>query len=290
MDSYNREFKGIWIPAEIWLNEDLTIAEKALFAEIDSLDGENGCYASNEYLAKFCNSSESFITKAISKLKRMGYIKSDGFDGRTRVLRVVKFTMQDSTIDESPSDKNEFLLYRENKKENNIEKTPAERVSSTKTKHTRNFRREYEKLTDDLYSGEEIKKQTKEIKKRTKQEKCLALIDLPEFNFNSETKTLLKEYIVWAMSGTDNRKITGERLCKRKLEALVMIAKKNNQPTEKIVQQSIDNKWYKFVELQEKKKYDSPGIPNDDIIPQKLHGEEVKKELERREREVGVFL
>ena len=39
----NRKFKGVWIPAKYWLDEDLTIMEVVLITEIDSLDGENGC-------------------------------------------------------------------------------------------------------------------------------------------------------------------------------------------------------------------------------------------------------
>ena len=34
-----RNFKGVWIAAEIWLDKDLTLVEKALLAEIDSFTG-----------------------------------------------------------------------------------------------------------------------------------------------------------------------------------------------------------------------------------------------------------
>ena len=47
-----REFLGIWIPKEIWLNRDLSINEKCLLVEIQSLDTEEThCYANNEYFA-----------------------------------------------------------------------------------------------------------------------------------------------------------------------------------------------------------------------------------------------
>jgi hypothetical protein len=36
-----RDFKGIWIPKEIWLNENLTLQEKVFLVEIESLDNEN---------------------------------------------------------------------------------------------------------------------------------------------------------------------------------------------------------------------------------------------------------
>ena len=48
-----RDFKGIWIPKELWILKDLSLLEKVMLIEIDSLDNENGCYASNDYFADF---------------------------------------------------------------------------------------------------------------------------------------------------------------------------------------------------------------------------------------------
>jgi uncharacterized phage protein (TIGR02220 family) len=55
--------------------------------EIDSLDGDGGCWASNEYLAKFCQCSVSKVSKAIAKLTDLGYVYRESFDGRKRMLR-----------------------------------------------------------------------------------------------------------------------------------------------------------------------------------------------------------
>ena len=53
--SENRDFKGVWIPKEVWLDTRLNALDKVILMEIDSLDqGEKGCYASNEHLAEFC--------------------------------------------------------------------------------------------------------------------------------------------------------------------------------------------------------------------------------------------
>ena len=50
-----RDFKGIWIPKEIWLDDRLNALEKMILMEIDSLDtDEKGCYATNDYIAEFC--------------------------------------------------------------------------------------------------------------------------------------------------------------------------------------------------------------------------------------------
>jgi hypothetical protein len=87
----NRDFKGIWIPKEIWLNTDLSIIEKVLLVEIDSLDNsERGCFASNEYLASFVQLSEGRVANIISKLKKRKFIIQVFFDGRNRGLRISK--------------------------------------------------------------------------------------------------------------------------------------------------------------------------------------------------------
>lgn len=88
MEEQQRDFKGVFIPKEIWLDKRLNALEKVIFIEIDSLDNEEtGCYASNEYLAEFCQCSNSKVSSAISKLKQLGYIYEKSFDGRKRILK-----------------------------------------------------------------------------------------------------------------------------------------------------------------------------------------------------------
>jgi hypothetical protein len=101
----NRDFKGVWIPKEIWLNENLTMLEKVIFVEIDSLDNEDHCIASNEYFANFCGCSESKVTKAITKLISLNMIEKVAFDGRHRKLRVVKNDSQTSKKYDADSQK-----------------------------------------------------------------------------------------------------------------------------------------------------------------------------------------
>jgi len=85
-ENKNREFKGVWIPKEIWFNRDLNALEKHILIEIDSLDTESGCIASNEYLATFCGCSMSKVAHAISKLMNLNYVWVESFDGRIRKL------------------------------------------------------------------------------------------------------------------------------------------------------------------------------------------------------------
>lgn len=73
----NRDFKGIWIPKEIYLAKDLNWTEKILLVEIDSLDNEQGCFANNEYFSNFLGISKGRISKNISLLTEKGYITSE---------------------------------------------------------------------------------------------------------------------------------------------------------------------------------------------------------------------
>lgn len=86
---YPRDFKGIWLPKEIWLDDDLNATDKIIFAEIDSLDVEDseGCFASNEYLSNFCKCSVTKVSTSISKLIELGYVKVVKTDGRKRWLK-----------------------------------------------------------------------------------------------------------------------------------------------------------------------------------------------------------
>ena len=89
MEKKERDFKGVWIPKEIWLNTDLSIIEKVLLVEIDSLDNsDRGCFASNEYLAKFVQLSESRVAHIISDLKKRKYLIVVFTDGRNRGLKL----------------------------------------------------------------------------------------------------------------------------------------------------------------------------------------------------------
>lgn len=84
----NRDFKGVWIPKEVWLDTRLNALDKVILMEIDSLDqGEKGCYASNEHLATFCQCSKTKVSTAISKLIECGYLYIQNFDGRKRELK-----------------------------------------------------------------------------------------------------------------------------------------------------------------------------------------------------------
>jgi len=89
INEYPRDFKGVWFPKEIWLNEELTLLEKVILVEIQSLDcGIEGCYATNSYIAKFCQCSSRKASDAISKLDQLGLIRISYDEKNTRHIKV----------------------------------------------------------------------------------------------------------------------------------------------------------------------------------------------------------
>ena len=119
-----RCFKGIWIPKEVWFDRRLNALEKIVLFEVDSLDKEDGCYASNEHIAEFCQCSAWKVSTAIQKLIDLGYIRIESFDGRHRTLRsnLVFSTMQPL---ENPNS-----AFGESQESNNREKTSENNISS----------------------------------------------------------------------------------------------------------------------------------------------------------------
>lgn len=84
----DRDFKGVFIPKEIWLNSDLNLTDKAVLVEIDSLDnGKDGCYASNKHFSEMLGCTERQASASVTKLIKMGFVEVIRFDGRTRYLR-----------------------------------------------------------------------------------------------------------------------------------------------------------------------------------------------------------
>lgn len=76
MKEQQRQFRGVWIPKEIWLNKELTQQEKMILIEIDSLeDEEKGCWASNKHFNIMFGISNSRISQIIQSLQNKGYIR-----------------------------------------------------------------------------------------------------------------------------------------------------------------------------------------------------------------------
>ena len=83
----NYAFKGVWIPKELWLSNELSTNEKILIAEIDALDGENGCFASNRHFADFLQLSEYRVSHIISSLRDRGFINVETITYNTGIVK-----------------------------------------------------------------------------------------------------------------------------------------------------------------------------------------------------------
>ena len=71
-----QKLKGLWIPAEILLNKDLSDKEKIILSVILYLSEETkSCFASNKYIASIVNVTANRVSKIISSLKEKEYIK-----------------------------------------------------------------------------------------------------------------------------------------------------------------------------------------------------------------------
>ena len=111
IEIYPRDFEGVWIPKEIYLNKNLNALDKIIYAEINSLDnhlnGGDYCFASNQYLADFCGCSVRKVSDQINKLISMGYLRVVKTDGRKRWIEsclktsIANFAMQTSKNNKS---------------------------------------------------------------------------------------------------------------------------------------------------------------------------------------------
>lgn len=153
----DRVVKGIWIPIEIWENKSLSLQEKCLLAEIDSLDGENGCFATNERLAKYINLSKDRITRIVSSLKEKGLIKvkliykTGTKEVEKRVINVIKKPIGKNTATLSvkttiPIVENAVYPIGENNEDNNTNSFKNTREANALDFLSKNYPSEYESL------------------------------------------------------------------------------------------------------------------------------------------------
>ena len=133
---YPRDFKGIFIPKEIWLDDDLSAIDKIILSEIYSLDVEDseGCYASNEYLSKFCKCSVTKVSTSISNLINLGYVRIAKSDGRKRFLKVSLSKFESQTIKKR---KSAYQKVKQSNIDNNIDNEYS--INSPTELHTNEF-------------------------------------------------------------------------------------------------------------------------------------------------------
>jgi len=101
--SLSRDFKGIWIPREIWLHPTLSLQAKVLWAEIDWLNNreKGGCFATDEYLMKFLGVKSSRLHEVMKELRDLGLLEKISFDGRERVMKAKHPEIDDGGMEPS---------------------------------------------------------------------------------------------------------------------------------------------------------------------------------------------
>lgn len=70
-------FKGVWIPAKVFSNPNISTNAKFLWSIIHILSNERGCYASRATLASYLNCTDRNIQMLIGELHTAGLIRRD---------------------------------------------------------------------------------------------------------------------------------------------------------------------------------------------------------------------
>ena len=118
-----RNFKGVWIPAEIWLDRGLTLVEKAMLAEIDSFTGSGRSFMkSNETIQDEYGISRNTIGRSLRKLADRGLVHVT-FNGRVRCITtcagsIPKMGRQSPQNGEAASPNDTYTNTRERTKNN----------------------------------------------------------------------------------------------------------------------------------------------------------------------------
>lgn len=92
-DANKRKFTGIWIPAEVWLDEKIPPLARVLYGEIASY-GKSGCWVKTEELREPLGVSAKTFQKFCKQLKDSGYIIEQRRFGR--IVRTTTLGFQSS--------------------------------------------------------------------------------------------------------------------------------------------------------------------------------------------------
>lgn len=312
----NKEKNFTVVSNHILRNKEASLKAKGLLVWMLSCDEKwNFSLAGMQACLK---EKEDAIVSTLKELETLGYLtriklmpetnKETGEVIRSRVEWVYNiyeepqilptdFQCVETQSTETQSTENQLQRNTNNKellkdKEIPKYKKAPEPVPSEIKSSKRNFRRETEPLKDVLESGADIKKQVDSQKKRkTTKEKCLDEIDETKYGFTDGEKEVLREYLEWAVSGRDNRRIKNVDLWRNKLNTLIQL-RDDGEDITKVVQNSLEKKWYVFVEEKQNHSNSSSHYVQkvDRIVNTKSNfnsKEEVEAELKRRV-EVGI--
>lgn len=236
----NRDFKGVWIPKQIWLNKELSAVDKCIFTEISSLDNENHCTASNEYLAEFCGVGVATVTRSIKKLKEMNLIETEMVASNTGSYRVIKLIEGSNQNDETGLIKM-IDNYNSNNKNNKV-------LSKDNTTSSAEF---------DFGTNLESKP------KSSLYTKCLALID--DFTDIPEIKKALIDFLNYRLEIKDKPLYANQfKGMLKSLDKAVEETYKYNKDVSyvDVIEYAIQRGWLNFYPIPEKQSYSKQSTPD----------------------------
>ena len=88
MNGNKKKLTHITIPGEVAFNTKLSYLDGIVFWMINCLDGEEHCYATNNYIAHFLKINSQSVSNSISKLKSFRYIKDISKKKENRILKI----------------------------------------------------------------------------------------------------------------------------------------------------------------------------------------------------------
>lgn len=88
------KFTGVWIPAGVFQTTTISITAKVVYGVVDSLDNEEGCFASNAYLSKHLGLGERQLRNLLKELDDARLITRVETDGRRIIRTVEKVALQ----------------------------------------------------------------------------------------------------------------------------------------------------------------------------------------------------
>src|SRR5437868_2821997 len=101
------DFKGVFIPKEIWLSQEMTAIEKLIFVEIWALDRKFGCVADNEHFAVIFGIKERTVQQNLKNLKDKELISVE--INKADDSRVIRVAGKYARVSEEEMAKQDFL-------------------------------------------------------------------------------------------------------------------------------------------------------------------------------------
>ena len=151
------KFMGIWIPAEAWFDRSLSITEKVILAEIDSLDNEKGCFAGNKHFVDIFGLKIRQVQNVIRSLKEKNMVDLHMIGRNKRILRVNAKNYVQRTQLIAVSERN--LLHHSITESNTIRNTASASPDAIVLKDLKNGRAEEAMDCPGFYAWTKLSKQ-----------------------------------------------------------------------------------------------------------------------------------